>query len=94
MLVVCMVHVHSKKIPFHPVLGAPPPILVISGNIFSRYLDSPGFNIVKSLNITLVGVPSFSVCAGLGSVTYLSLRYCKARSLVFSKIDKLLVQGF
>ena len=94
MLVVWMVHVHPIKIPFHPVLGAPPPILAISGNIFSRYLDSQGFNIVKSRNTTLVGFPSFSVGAGLGSVTYFSLKYCKARSLVFSKTDKLLVQGF
>ena len=59
--------------PFQPDLGAPPPILVISGNIFSRYIDSPEFNIVKSLNITLVGVLYFIIGAGLGSVTYFYL---------------------
>ena len=68
MLVLWMVHVNSIKLPLYPVLGTPPPILDISGNIFLWFLDTPVFKIVKSLNITLLGVNLFSVGAGMGSV--------------------------
>ena len=81
MLVVWMVHVHSIKIPFHIVLGTPIPILAIYGNIIVWIIDSLGLNIVKNLNITLVGVPYFSVGAGMGSVTSYSLDCCKEKSL-------------
>ena len=78
-----MVYVHPIKFPFHLVLGAPPPILDISGNIFLWFIDSPGFKIVKSLSITLVGFTYFYIGAGLGYVTSSSLKCWKDRSFVF-----------
>ena len=85
MFVFWMVYVHFIKFPLHIVLGAPTPILTISSNIILLFTDSPWSNIVKSLNITLVGVPYFSVgvCAGLVSVTFSSLNCCKNRSFGF-----------
>ena len=82
-LVGWMVHVHYIKFPFHIVLGSPIPILVISGTHILWFLDSPIFNMVKSLNITLVGVPYFSVGAGMGSMTNFYLNCCKDRSFFF-----------
>ena len=57
MFTVWMVNIHSIKFTFYLVLGVPPPILAISGNISLWFLDRPGLKIVKSLNITLFGVP-------------------------------------
>ena len=56
-----MVHVHSIKFIFHIVLGAPIPILSISGNNILWFIDYQGFNFFFPLNITMVEVPSFSV---------------------------------
>ena len=56
-LVLWMVHVHSIKFTFRIVLGALSPILDISGYLYIWFLDTPGFNIIESLNITLVGFP-------------------------------------
>ena len=81
-LVVWMVHVHFISFPLHLVLGAPPPILAISGNILLLFIDSPGFNIGKSFNITLVGVTSFSVGSGMGSVNSSYLHCCKDRIFI------------
>ena len=86
-LVVWMVHINSIKFPFRIVLGAPPPILSISGNIFFRFLESSGFNIVNPLYITLVGVPSFSFGMGICSITSSSLNCYKDRSF-FSNLDR------
>ena len=82
MIVGWMVHVNSIKFPFHPVFGLPIPILAIYGNITLLFIESTGFNIVKSLNKTLFGSPSFFVDAGLGSVTSSSLNFFKNISLV------------
>ena len=71
-----MVHLHPIKFAFHTVLGEPIPILTISGNIFLWFIDSTGFNVVKSLNITIVEVPYFSVGVGMCYVTSYSLNYC------------------
>ena len=68
MLVGWMFHVHIIKFPFRILLGTPPPILAISGNLFLWFFYSSKFKISKSLNITLVGVAYFSVGSGLGSV--------------------------
>ena len=80
-----MVHVHAIKSPFHIVLGAPIPILGISGNIILWFIYSLVLNIVKYLNINLFEVPYFSVGfgEGLGSVTSSSLKFFKGRSFVF-----------
>ena len=75
-----MAHVHSMKFPFPFLLGAPPPILAISGNIFFRFIDFPGFNIVKYLKITIVVIPYFIVGAGLCYGTYSSLECFKDKS--------------
>ena len=77
MLVVWMVHVNSIKFPFRPVLGAPIPIMAISGNLVLWFIDYPGFNIVNYLSIELFGVPSFILGLGLGSVTFFYFNYCK-----------------
>ena len=69
MVVGCIFHVNSIKFTFRIVLGTPIPILSISGNLIPWFLYSPIFKIVKSLKIILVGVPYFSVGAGLGYVT-------------------------
>ena len=61
MFVGCMVHSYSIKFTFHIFLGAPHPILSISDYLVFLFLDTPVFNIFKYLNITLVGVPYFSV---------------------------------
>ena len=63
-----MFHVYLIKISFHIVLGVPPPVLDISGNIFFRFNDSPRLNTVKSVNINLLEVPSFSAGEGMGSL--------------------------
>ena len=87
MRIVWMVHVHYIKFLFHLVLGSPPPILAISGNIFFINLESTGFKIVKSVNITIVAFPSFSVGASLGYVTSFSLNVLKYRRLFFFNVD-------
>ena len=74
-----MVYVNYIKFHFHIVLGAPPPILDISSNIFPWFIDTPGFNIVISLNITIVVVSYFIVGEGMVSVTLYSLDFCKDR---------------
>ena len=79
MLVGWIIHVHPIKFLFRIVLGEPPPILAISGNNVLWFLDSPGFNIVKSLNINRVGVPSFSVGVGMCFSTSSSLKNFKDR---------------
>ena len=56
-------------------------------------MDSPGFNIVKSLNITLVGVPSFSFGSGIGFGSSFSLNCFKDRSLFYFKLDRLVVSA-
>ena len=65
----CIVRVNSVKFPFHIVIGSPPTVLAIAGNISFWFLYTPGFKIFNSLNITIFGVPYFSVGAGLCSVT-------------------------
>ena len=88
-----MVHVNFIKFPYHLVPGSPIPILAISDNTILWFIDSPGLSIYNSLNITLVGVPSFSVGAGLGSFTSSYLKYCKNINVFFlNQIDELLVQ--
>ena len=62
MFVFWMFCVHPIKFPFHIVICSPIPIFVVSGSLILRFLDSPIFNIVHSLNITLVGFPSFFWC--------------------------------
>ena len=78
-----IIYVHSIKFPFSLILGAPLPILAISGNIILWFLDSPSFNIVNSLKITLVGVPFFIVGSGMVYVTSSSLDFCNERSFIF-----------
>ena len=92
MFVRWVVHVHSIKFPFHIVLGSTPPILAISGNLFLLFLDTPGFKIVKSINITIDGVPYFSVGECLGSVKYYSLDCCKDKSF-FSNLYRQVVSA-
>ena len=87
-----MVHVHSITFYFHIVLGSPPPILSISRNIFLLFIDTTEFKIFNSLNITHVGVPSFSVGSGLGYVTSYFLYFFKDR-LFLSNLDKLVVSA-
>ena len=70
MLVVWMVNVNPMNFHFHIVIGAPIPILAIFGNPILWFIEYTGSKIVKSLNITLVGVLYFSVGADMGSVTY------------------------
>ena len=48
----------------------------------------PGFKTVKSLNLTHVGVPSFSFGVGLGSVTSSSLVFFKGISFGLSDLDR------
>ena len=81
MLVGWMVHVHSIKLSFNLVLGAPPPILAIYGNILICYIDTPWLNIVKSLNINILGITLFSVV--LGSVASYHLYWCNDISFIF-----------
>ena len=69
--------VHFIKFLFHILLGAPPPIFSISGNIFPWFLDTPVFNVVKSLNITIVWVSKLIFGEGLSYVTASSLEFCK-----------------
>ena len=88
MLIGWMVRVDSIKFPFRIFLGAPIPILAISGDIMFWFVDSPLFNIFKSLNITLVGYPSFSVGTGMGSVTSSSLDCFKDKSFVFLQLGQ------
>ena len=78
-----MFHVTSIKCPFRIMLGAPPQILAVYGNVLLWFIKSLWFHIVKSLNITLVEVPSFFVGVGLGSVASSSYKYCKDISFVF-----------
>ena len=72
MIVVWMAHVNSKRNTFRIVFGEPIQILAI--------------NIVKYLNITIVGLPYFSVCEGLVSVTSSSLDCCNYRSFIFPSL--------
>ena len=72
-----MFHLNSIKFPFHLVLGAPPPILAIHGNILLWFIDTPWFNIVKYLNISIFIIISFSFGACIGSVNSYSLDWCK-----------------
>ena len=81
-IIVWMVHVYSIEFPLNLVIGAPIPILAISGNLILWFLDSPGLKIVKFLKINIIVVPSFSVDTGLGSVTYSSLNCYKDRSFI------------
>ena len=74
-----IVHMNSIKFTFHLVLGSPIPILALSGNLILWHIVSLWFNVVKSLNITLVGVPSFSVGAGLDYFASSYLKFCKCR---------------
>ena len=78
-----MVHVHYIKFLINLVLGEPPPILATAINCVFLFLGEIGFKTVKYLNITIVGVPPFSVIAGLSSVTSLYLECCKGISFVF-----------
>ena len=89
-----MDHVHSIKIPFRLVIWATIPILAISSNLILLFLYFPGFKNVKSLNISLVGVPSFSIGLGLGSFTSSSLNCCKDRSFFSTWKYEMLVQEF
>ena len=77
MFVGCMVHLHSIKFPLRLVISTPILILAISGNLILWFLYSPGFKIVKSLNITIVGVPSFIVGKCLGCVISSFFNCCK-----------------
>ena len=81
MLYVWVVHVHYIKIIFCLVIGAP---------LFLWYVDSPGLNIVKSLNITLFWFPYFIVGVGMVYVTSSSFNFCKYRSFL-SNLDKRVV---
>ena len=85
-LVGFMLNVHSIIFSFRIVIGAPPPIFAISDNISPWFIDTPGFNIVNSLNKNIVGVPYFIVGAGLGYVTSYYLDCYKDRSLFFSNL--------
>ena len=84
MLVWYMVHLHSIKFPFRIVIGEPPPILVVSSNLFLWFIDASGFKVGYSLNRTLVGVPSLSVGASLCVGSYSSL-YC-FKEIFFSNL--------
>ena len=75
-----LVHVYYIKFPLRIVLGAPIPILKISSNIIPWFIDSPGLNIVKYLNITIIDVPYFIFGTCLGYVTSPFLNCCKERS--------------
>ena len=78
-LFACIFDVHSIKFTFHIVLGAPIKILDMYENPIFWFIDYPGFNIVKSLSINLVGVPSFSVGVVLDSIISFYLNCCKYR---------------
>ena len=78
-----MFHVHAIKFLIHIVIGVPPPILVICSNHALLFIDEPGLKFVKYLNITLSGVPSFSVSASLGYFTSYYFYCCKGRIFVF-----------
>ena len=82
MLFVWVVHVHFIKVSFRIVIGAPPPILNIPGNIFIWFIETTRLNIVNLLKIILVGVPSFSVGVSLSYVTSSSLYFFKDRSFI------------
>ena len=69
------------------MIGEPPPILAISGNILLLFIDYPGFKIVKSLNIALVRIPSFSIGAGLGYVKSSSFNCCKEILFVLYNLE-------
>ena len=80
-----------QNISFHIVVGSPIPILAISVNPVFWFLDSPGFNMVKSLNKNIFGVSYLSFGAGLCSVTSSLLKCWNERSFFFSDLDKWLV---
>ena len=69
------------------MIGEPPPILAISGNILLLFIDYPGFKIIKSLNIALVRIPSFSIGAGLGYVKSSSFNCCKEILFVLYNLE-------
>ena len=86
-----MVHVHTIKSTIYIVIGTPPKILDISSNLVFWFLDAPGFDISRSLNITLFGVPFFSVSAVLGSTSSSFLDCCKDRIFSLSNLHKQIV---
>ena len=86
-----MVHVNYIKCLFHLVLGAPIPILSISGNLILLFIESPGFKIVNSLNITLSGLPYFSGGVCLVSLKFSSLDCCKYRTSILSNLDIIII---
>ena len=81
------------EIPWHIVIGALIPTLDISGNIVLWFLESPVFNIVESLNITIVGVLYFSVGEGLVSVTSSSFNCFKDLSFFPSNLNRCVVSA-
>ena len=93
MLIGCMFHAHAIKFPINLMLGAPPPILAISSNTVPWFLDVPGFNVVNFLNITIFGIPHFSVIAGLGYVSSSSLYFFNDISFSFYNLDKIVVNA-
>ena len=93
MLVGWMVYVHFIIFLFGIVLWSPSPILDISGNLFLWFIDSPGFNIIKSLNINLVGFTSFSVGEGLVYINSFSFKYTKDINCVLYNLDKIVVSA-
>ena len=82
MFIVWMCHVHAIKFTIHLVIGSPP-ILAIYSNIVIWFLDAPGLKIRNFLNLNLVRVTSFSVIAGVGSVSSSSLEFYKDINFVF-----------
>ena len=88
MLVCWMVHLNSIKFTSHIVIGGPIYIFAISGNLDLWFIDSTGFNFCKYFHLTLVGIPSFSIGVGLGSVASSYLICCKDRSIPPSYLDK------
>ena len=87
----CMVDIHSINFLFRIVLGEPPPILAISGNVFLWFIDSPGFKIFKLLNIILFGLPYFSGGVDLVSLKFSSLDCCKYRTSILSNLDIIII---
>ena len=91
MLFVWMLNVNSIKFTFHIVLGTQLLILAISSNISLSFIYSPGLKMVNYLSITLFGVPTISVGAGLGSVKSSSFNCYKERSFFLSNSERIVV---
>ena len=85
-----VVHVNFIKLPLHHTIGSPLPIFGVSGNILLWFIDTPGLYIVRSLNITLVRVPYFSVGAFLGYISPSSLEFLMHRCFYLNSTDKVL----